>query len=151
MFKNMTEVKKANKDAGHHFFDKSTMQFFDSRIESRLIGGRVFVTSEQYEDEPRHYAVRSVNDDGTIDTAEVDIPAQFAAGPMGDKFKTFADARQYADDLAHGYEYVIEGDYGSGYEIVTHEECKPMARENLRRYKENELSAMFRVRRIKSN
>ena len=46
-----------------HFFDKATMSFFNSRVESGIYrtGPRTgyFVTSEQFEDEPRHYTVRA--------------------------------------------------------------------------------------------
>ena len=45
-----------------HFFDKGTMSFFKSHIESGIYrtGPRTgyFVTSEQFEDEPRQYTVR---------------------------------------------------------------------------------------------
>ena len=46
-----------------HFFDKGTMSFFRSRVESGIYrtGPRTgyFVTSEQFEDEPREYTVRA--------------------------------------------------------------------------------------------
>ena len=45
-----------------HFFDKGTMSFFKSHVESGIYrtGPRTgyFVTSEQFEDEPRQYTVR---------------------------------------------------------------------------------------------
>ncbi len=63
----ITEIKKQNREAGQHFFEKETMQFFDSRIESSPIRGHersYFVTSEQFRgmgmcaDGPRKYTVR---------------------------------------------------------------------------------------------
>ena len=33
MFKTISEVKQANTNLGHHFFDRDTMRFFDSKIE----------------------------------------------------------------------------------------------------------------------
>ena len=55
---NMTDVKRHNKEVGHHFFSKDTMGFFNSRIESNLIGGKYFVTSEKNDDWPRLYTIR---------------------------------------------------------------------------------------------
>lgn len=73
-FKNMADVKAANKAIGHHFFDKDAMRFFNSRIEGELYGGRYFVTSEQFVDSdgvaaPRKYTIREVKEDGRIDDA----------------------------------------------------------------------------------
>jgi hypothetical protein len=69
-FEYISEVKAANKAKGHHWFAKGTMEFFASRIESGVIGGRYFVTSEKtgFDDETRAFAVRVANDDGSIDT-----------------------------------------------------------------------------------
>lgn len=69
----VTEIKQANQDAGQHFFDRDTMRFFRSRILRDVIGGRFFITSEQfvYSDgvpEPRRYSVRMVDDRGHIET-----------------------------------------------------------------------------------
>lgn len=87
-FKNMAEVKAANKAIGNHWFDADTMRFFDSRIESELINGRYFVSSEQFQDEyPRFYNVRSVEDDGKINTVR--------------DFEQFTD-KQTAIDAAKG-------------------------------------------------
>lgn len=59
---NMADVKRHNKAKGFHFFSKGTMGFFYSRIESNLVNGQYFVTSEQFETEldsfPRLYTVR---------------------------------------------------------------------------------------------
>lgn len=34
MFKTMADVRAANKAIGHHYFERSTMRFFDSRVDS---------------------------------------------------------------------------------------------------------------------
>ncbi len=95
----MAEIRRANKAAGLHFFDADTMRFFRSRIESeRPIGGRYFVTSEQFvprhlravralrwAPEPRRFTVRRANDDGSISTV----------GKVGE-FATLPDARAEA-------------------------------------------------------
>lgn len=62
----IADVRSANKNAGLHFFNADTMRFFRSRVESQLIGGRLFVTSEQAPDAPRRYTVRLAGDDGDI-------------------------------------------------------------------------------------
>jgi len=63
-------IKAANAAAGQFFFSPDTMRFFRSKIESRsVIGGRYFITSEQFDfRSPRLYTVRRANDDATIDT-----------------------------------------------------------------------------------
>lgn len=68
-FESMSHLRAANKVAEHHFFERDTMKFFSSRIESGLYKGRYFVTSEQYDSEsPRLYTVRHAREDGTIHT-----------------------------------------------------------------------------------
>ena len=55
-----------------HFFDKGTMSFFKSHIESGIYrtGPRTgyFVTSEQFEDEPRQYTVRAYKPEDGVTT-----------------------------------------------------------------------------------
>ena len=65
-FQSMNQVQEANRKAGQHFFDPSTMDFFNSRIESALIQHRFFVTSEQGPDGIRAYTVRVVYDSARI-------------------------------------------------------------------------------------
>lgn len=61
------EIKEANRAAGHHFFEPSTMRFFNSRILRGVIGGRYFVTSEKFDEGyPRLYTVRECRPDGDI-------------------------------------------------------------------------------------
>jgi hypothetical protein len=66
----MKAIKEANKEAGQHFFDRSTMRFFKSKIASRRpLGGRFFITSEQQEwNSPRKYTVREALENGSIKT-----------------------------------------------------------------------------------
>lgn len=72
--RDIKSVKQANKKAGHHFFDPSAMEFFDSRIEGPLMGGRYFITSEQFHmvdgsfSGVRHYTIREAREDGRINT-----------------------------------------------------------------------------------
>lgn len=66
-------IKRANREAEHHFFDAGTLRFFNSRVLSGVIGNRYFITSERYDhsdgsSEPRRYTVRVADDAGRIDT-----------------------------------------------------------------------------------
>ena len=72
-FKTMADVRAANKALGNHWFDTETMKWWKTCIESSLIAGRYFITSE---DEfaldgsvpKRIFAVRYANDNGSIET-----------------------------------------------------------------------------------
>ena len=66
--KTIAELKAANKANGGHWFDADTMRFFKSRIESRIIAGNRFVTSEQPPSGPRMYSVRFFREDGSVGT-----------------------------------------------------------------------------------
>ncbi len=67
MFKNISEVKAANKALGHYFFTPQTMRFWRSRVETKLYGGQYFVTSEYYAAALR-YTIRQALEDGSIKT-----------------------------------------------------------------------------------
>lgn len=72
-YRTLADLRATNESAGLHFFARATMKFWKSRVETTLIAGRYFITSE---DEwcldgrmpKRIYAVRYANDDATIDT-----------------------------------------------------------------------------------
>lgn len=66
-FQTMAEVKKANKAAGQFWFSPNTLRFFDSRIESELLGGEFFVTSEHRPGDRRKFSVRRVTPDAHIE------------------------------------------------------------------------------------
>ncbi len=56
-FKTMQQVRQAHPK----FFSKGAMSFFNSVIETDLIGGTYFVTSERYKyDAPKEYTIRKV-------------------------------------------------------------------------------------------
>jgi hypothetical protein len=90
MLKTMAEFKQAHKKNGGHFFDPSAMRFFNSKIESGLLGQedkQVFITSERPSlTDPKKYTIRhahksgsvtDVSDFGQFDTLE---EALFTAG-----------------------------------------------------------------------
>ncbi len=68
--KTLAEFKKVYTG---HFFDRKTMKFFNSRIESGLLKGRYFITSESnMRNTERFYNVREItqreNGEWTINT-----------------------------------------------------------------------------------
>lgn len=68
-YETMADVKSANRQIGNHWFERGTMRFFNTKIESGLIGGKYFITSERYnENSPRLFTVRRAEPDGTIGT-----------------------------------------------------------------------------------
>lgn len=72
-FKTIADVKRRNDSSGKHWFSTSSMRFFRSAVESKLLHGRYFVSSEQFVDsegsaDPRLYTVRFVDDEASIET-----------------------------------------------------------------------------------
>lgn len=74
-FESMAQVKRLNRATAHHWFDRDTMAFFGSAVESNLRFGRLFVSSEQPPVEandvlgrPRAFTVRCSTDDGRVVT-----------------------------------------------------------------------------------
>jgi len=68
-YADMDDVRAANEQIGNHWFDRSTMKFFKTRIESRLIAGKRFITSERGpHDMRKRFTIREAQPDGSIDT-----------------------------------------------------------------------------------
>lgn len=63
-YRNIEEIKAANKANGGHFFAPDTIRFFKSRILPRVYGGKYFITSEQ--DYNRLYTIREVDENGKV-------------------------------------------------------------------------------------
>lgn len=89
----VSDFRRKNKEAGQHFFDKDSMRFFDSKIETEgnLIKGKYFITSEQFHGSegysaPRKYSVREAMPDGSVGTI-----GKF------NSFKTKEEAKEYID------------------------------------------------------
>lgn len=88
-YRTIAEVKLANHASGYHWFEPGTMRFFRSRIAPGVIGGRYFISSEQFDDgSPRLYTVREARPDGSIEDA-----SEFQ------EFTTLAAARRHAHAL----------------------------------------------------
>lgn len=65
-FKTLAEFKRAHKNDGGHFFDRKTMSFFNSRIETGLLRDEYFITSEQFVSstgiaDKRKYTIRQID------------------------------------------------------------------------------------------
>lgn len=81
-FKNMSEVKAKNKEAGFYFFSPGTMKFFNSKIESPLLMGRYFIDSSVFvssdgKTRNKYYTVRWVENNGNIRTLEIGGTTKF--------------------------------------------------------------------------
>lgn len=62
-------LKHLNELNGGCWFEKSSMRFFGTRIESGIINGRYFITSEQQDEgRPRKFSIRTFDDEGSVDT-----------------------------------------------------------------------------------
>jgi hypothetical protein len=66
----VADVRAYHEATGSHWFDRSSMRFFGTRIHTQglLIGGKYFITSEQPPHGPRGYTVREVDEKGDIQT-----------------------------------------------------------------------------------
>lgn len=65
----IAELKALSRENGYNWFDPSTMRFFASRIESGIIKGKYFITSEKnFDGTRRFFSVRSFDEKGDIDT-----------------------------------------------------------------------------------
>ena len=83
-------ARARNKEKGHYFFSPETMRFFGSRVESSLLRGGHFITSEftGFDRISREYKVRQFDyDSGDVTT-------------VSRSFKVKEDARVYARLLA---------------------------------------------------
>ena len=82
---NISNIKKLAKEGkSPYFFSPDTMKFFNSKVYQdvkKVQDGFLFITSEVFGDDPRHYAVRFISEDGSIDTIT--------------KFYNLKDAKQY--------------------------------------------------------
>lgn len=65
----IADLRRLNEKNGGCWFQSSEMRFFGTRIESGIIRGKYFVTSEQQDEgRPRKFSLRSFDDEGSVDT-----------------------------------------------------------------------------------
>ena len=92
------EIKKANKDAGQHWFDDSTMEFFGTKLDKEVFegpGGTFFVTSEKPPHGDRRWSVRVFDPE----TGGVSTHGQFCG--YASRGKARWAARRAAMEVAH--------------------------------------------------
>jgi hypothetical protein len=66
LFKNLSELKAFHKEKGGHFFDRQTMKFFSTKIESTLIGGKYFIYSNKMPYYDRYYKIAEAYPSGNV-------------------------------------------------------------------------------------
>lgn len=67
-YRNITEVKRANKAAGRFWFSPATIKCFGARVETPIMDGRFWVESARtYDDEGREYKLVTADDAGEVD------------------------------------------------------------------------------------
>ncbi len=79
-FKSLADVRINNIRRGFHWFDAGTIRFWKTKLESELINGRYFISSEDEfaldgRKPKRIFAVRYANNDGTITTLAKFLPS----------------------------------------------------------------------------
>lgn len=64
------DIETANRAGGGRWFSPDNLRFFRSKVYPEVYGGRLFVSSElsPFPGDSRRYTVRSVDEDGSIDT-----------------------------------------------------------------------------------
>jgi len=69
---NITDIKKlATEGKSPYFFSPDTMRFFSSKVYrdvKEVKNGFLFITSEVFGDNPRHYQLRLISLDGSIES-----------------------------------------------------------------------------------
>lgn len=84
-YTDIAEMKQANTEAGQFFFSPGAMEFFNSVIETGVLYGRYFITSERAElSDPKRYTVRMLDDNARDHTV-----GEFQQHATLDSAKTF--------------------------------------------------------------
>lgn len=68
MYRSIEEIKATNVAHGGYWFSDGAMSFFGSRISKEVIGGCLFVSSEEFPSGGRRYSIRRADQRGTIMT-----------------------------------------------------------------------------------
>ena len=56
-YSSISQIKEHNEQVGGHYFEKTTMKFFSSRVYSCVWAGRLFIVSHRLDNSPRTYRV----------------------------------------------------------------------------------------------
>lgn len=78
-FESMEQFKAHNAAQGYHYFSKETMRWWKSKVESTMIAGQYFLTSEDDWRGNRIYCVREALEDGRVKTIKSHLPSKDAA------------------------------------------------------------------------
>ena len=69
------DIKRlASSGKSPYFFAKDTMEFFQSQVfpdVKEIKDGFLFITSEKFGEAPRHYRVRKIKQDGSINSGKM--------------------------------------------------------------------------------
>ena len=88
-FNSISDIRTYNRLSGKHFFDASSMRFFNSKVYDKVYKGNFFITSERFDSKTaRLYTVRIAMNDGRIETI-----------PKFQAFKTKKQAIEYIQSL----------------------------------------------------
>jgi hypothetical protein len=78
MYSTMREIASANAAYGHNWFSPDTMETWGTQVESDVIGGAWFVTSDKHwSGQGRAYTVRHASDSGDVHTDRRTTAGQF--------------------------------------------------------------------------
>lgn len=90
-FSSVPQMKAAVRNSGSHWFDKNTMRFFNSKIETGILQKRFFISSERQEiTDPKRYTIRYfVRDNNATPALDCHTVGEF------EQFETLADAKDY--------------------------------------------------------
>jgi|WetSurMetagenome_2_1015567.scaffolds.fasta_scaffold25323_2 hypothetical protein len=153
----ISQIKSKNKDAGEYFFERATTRFFKSGYpkDAKVSGDKAyFVTSEINPNGEKKYTIREADlKTGNVRTAE---GTEFHAYSTDKKAKEDMNKRFFAEEMPvkkirkTKEVFVIQGNYGQGWEDVTEEEKFSEAKARLKEYNENESYPHRRItRRVK--
>lgn len=81
----VADLRRKNEEIGNHFFSPSTMKGFASKVESEILGGQYFITSEKnFNGTKREFTIRGFKPDGKV-----------INNPFNQKFDTKSDAKAF--------------------------------------------------------
>ena len=66
LFESMSALKSFHKSKDGHWFDSKTMKYFNTKIETPLIGGKYFIYSNKMPMEDRYYKIAEAMTSGNI-------------------------------------------------------------------------------------
>lgn len=67
-FFTIQQIRQANEEIGHHWFEPATMRGFSSRVSGPVIGGHFVSSERQSMSHPRLYTIRVVSAAGVVGT-----------------------------------------------------------------------------------